>query len=50
LLDDAAAAFASLLQQAATQQIEMGIKTIPRAEVESTWQAAGSDRRIVFVP
>lgn len=49
-LADAAAAYDSLLQQAAAGEIILDVDTVPLANVEQVWQQAGSDRRIVFVP
>jgi NADPH:quinone reductase-like Zn-dependent oxidoreductase len=47
---DAAAAYASLLQQVAAGEVVLGIDPVPLARVEHAWRQAGSDRRIVLVP
>jgi NADPH:quinone reductase-like Zn-dependent oxidoreductase len=49
-LEDAAAAYRSLLQQVAAGEITLAIDPVPLIQVEKTWRQAGSDRRIVFVP
>jgi NADPH:quinone reductase-like Zn-dependent oxidoreductase len=49
-LADSAAAYDGLLQQAAAGEIILDVDPVPLAHVEKTWQQAGSDRRIVFVP
>jgi NADPH:quinone reductase-like Zn-dependent oxidoreductase len=49
-LEDAAAAYRSLLQQVAAGEITLAIDPVPLTQVEKTWRQAGSDRRIVFVP
>jgi NADPH:quinone reductase-like Zn-dependent oxidoreductase len=49
-LEDAAAAFATLLDQVTAGELVLDIDTVPLAEVEKTWIESGSDRRVVFVP
>jgi NADPH2:quinone reductase len=49
-LEDAEAAYDSLLHQVATGDISLDIDPTPLAKVEQTWPRAGSNRRIVFVP
>jgi len=49
-LEDAAAAYRSLLQQVAAGEITLAIDPVPLTKAEKTWRQAGSDRRIVFVP
>jgi hypothetical protein len=49
-LADAAAAYASLLEQVAAGEVTLDIDPVPLAEVEKAWPQAGSDRRVVFVP
>ncbi len=49
-LAESAAAYEGLLQQVAAGEIVLDVDPVPLADVEATWQRAGSDRRIVFVP
>jgi hypothetical protein len=49
-LADAAAAYASLLEQVAAGEIGVDVDPVPLADVEKAWPQAGSDRRVVFVP
>jgi hypothetical protein len=49
-LADAAAAYASLLQQVAAGEVMLDVDPVPLARVEHAWRQAASDRRIVFVP
>jgi hypothetical protein len=49
-LAESAAAYDRLLQQVAAGEISLDVEAAPLANVEETWQQAGSDRRIVFVP
>ena len=49
-LANSAAAYDSLLQQVAAGDIILDVDPVPLANVEQTWQQAGRDRRIVFVP
>jgi hypothetical protein len=49
-LAESAAAYDRLLQQVGAGEISLDVEAVPLANVEETWQQAGSDRRIVFVP
>jgi NADPH2:quinone reductase len=49
-LEDAEAAYDSLLHQVATGDISLDIDPTPLARVEQAWPRAGSNRHIVFVP
>jgi NADPH2:quinone reductase len=49
-LPEAAAAYASLLQQVTAGEITLDIAPVPLADVENTWPQADGGPRIVFVP
>jgi hypothetical protein len=49
-LAESAAVCDRLLQHVAAGEISLDVEAVPLANVEETWQQAGSDRRIVFVP
>ncbi|HEY7145340.1 MAG TPA: hypothetical protein VH637_13935 [Streptosporangiaceae bacterium] len=49
-LADAAAAYASLLGQAAAGQVSLDIDAVPLAAVETAWTKPDSSSRTVFVP
>jgi NADPH:quinone reductase-like Zn-dependent oxidoreductase len=49
-LEDAAAAYDSLLQQVAAGDISVDVDPVPLAKVEQAWPQAGSDRRTVLRP
>jgi NADPH:quinone reductase-like Zn-dependent oxidoreductase len=49
-LAEAAAAYDRVLALAAAGQITLDVDAVPLVDVEKAWPAAGSDRRVVFVP
>lgn len=49
-LAESAEAFAAMLAMVARGEITLDVAPIPLANVEHTWNQAGSDRRVVYVP
>jgi NADPH2:quinone reductase len=49
-MEEAAAAYDSLLELVAEGEVVVDVEPVPLSEVASTWCRAGSDSRVVFLP